>query len=159
VVHGGHAVVAPGAISDLLAHVRSGVPGAGSGTAIVIDPEVAAGNSARDARHARTPGELSAAREFLAEATVKSHVGRVLAKLGLRDRVRVVLYANDHGLLPRGWVVEYLKWAIARPERRTIALRRTAESRQRPMRNSRAHVHPQSLHCRSVARTRGLREF
>ncbi len=35
------------------------VPGAGSGTAIGIGPEVAAGNSTRDARRARTPGELS----------------------------------------------------------------------------------------------------
>ncbi len=108
-VHGGHAVVAPGAITDLLAHV----------------------GGAMDARHGRTPAELSAARdaalpdlsrrereiftavaeglsnaeiaarEFVAEATVKSHVGRILAKLGLRDRVQVVLYAHDHGLLPR----------------------------------------------------------
>ncbi|MEN9621139.1 MAG: hypothetical protein RL499_1332, partial [Actinomycetota bacterium] len=30
-----------------------------------------------------------------------SHVGKILAKLGLRDRVQVVLYAHDHGLLPR----------------------------------------------------------
>jgi len=42
-----------------------------------------------------------AAHEFEAEATVKTHVGKILAKLGLRDRVQVVLYAHDHGLLPR----------------------------------------------------------
>ena len=108
-VHGGHAVVAPSAITDLLAHV----------------------GASPDARRTRTPAELSAARdaalptlskrereiftaiaeglsnaeiaarEFVTEATVKSHVGRILAKLGLRDRVQVVLYAHDHGLLPR----------------------------------------------------------
>jgi DNA-binding NarL/FixJ family response regulator len=108
-VHGGHAVVAPSAITDLLVHV----------------------GASPDARRTRTPAELSAARdaalptlskrereiftaiaeglsnaeiaarEFVSEATVKSHVGRILAKLGLRDRVQVVLYAHDHGLLPR----------------------------------------------------------
>lgn len=43
-------------------------------------------------------GEI-ARRLYLSEATVKTHVGRVLAKLGLRDRVHVVIFAYDHGLV------------------------------------------------------------
>ena len=35
----------------------------------------------------------------LSEATVKTHVGRILAKLELRDRVQIVVFAYDNGLV------------------------------------------------------------
>jgi DNA-binding NarL/FixJ family response regulator len=40
-----------------------------------------------------------AATLHLTEATVKTHVGRILAKLGMRDRVQLVVFAYDIGLV------------------------------------------------------------
>ena len=40
-----------------------------------------------------------AVRLYLSEATIKSHITRILARLGLRDRVQIAVYAYEHGIV------------------------------------------------------------
>ena len=43
-----------------------------------------------------------AARLYLSQATIKSHIARILAKLGLRDRVQIAVYAYENGIVRPG---------------------------------------------------------
>jgi DNA-binding NarL/FixJ family response regulator len=48
-----------------------------------------------------TNGEIAAAL-YVAEATVKTHVGRIFGKLGVRDRPAAIVFAYDHGFVKPG---------------------------------------------------------
>ncbi|NEB07036.1 LuxR C-terminal-related transcriptional regulator, partial [Streptomyces sp. SID13726] len=40
---------------------------------------------------------------YLSESTVKTHVSRVMAKVGARDRAQLVVAAYESGLVRPGW--------------------------------------------------------
>ena len=94
-VHAGSAVIAASATRDLFAHFADSAPRpvpASSGDLTESEREIFA-LAARGLSNAEI-----AAREFLSEATVKTHISRILAKLALRDRVQLVVFAFEHGL-------------------------------------------------------------
>lgn len=98
-VHAGNAVIAPSATVELFRHV-------GTGATSPVPPEFASLTSREHDIFLFAAAGLSnseiAAQEFVSEATVKTHISRVLAKLGLRDRVQLVIYAYEHGLVDPG---------------------------------------------------------
>jgi len=94
-VHAGSAVIAASATRELFGHFAAPtapVPPA-YGELTEREREIFA-LAARGLSNAEI-----AAREFLSEATVKTHISRILTKLGLRDRVQLVVFAFDHGLV------------------------------------------------------------
>ena len=96
-VHAGSAVIAPGATAALFEHLgrdRRPEPPAAFEALTEREREIF-GLAAQGLSNAEI-----AAREHVSEATVKTHISRVLAKLGLRDRVQLVVFAHEHGLAP-----------------------------------------------------------
>ena len=101
-VASGNAVVAPAVTRRLLAAFLPHLPDPGRGPE-ALPPEV----KELTAREREILTEVAAGlsnaeiaeRLVLAEATVKTHVGRMLSKLGLRNRVQAVVYAYEHGLV------------------------------------------------------------
>ena len=100
-VHSGDAVVAPSATRRLLEQVADRLPGSPGGDARLEtlterEREVLLA-VAQGASNAEIGAEL-----YMAEATVKTHVGRLLAKLEKRDRVQLVVFAYESGLVRAG---------------------------------------------------------
>jgi DNA-binding NarL/FixJ family response regulator len=103
-VAGGDAVLAPTATRRLIdqfapllpgpgqQHDRDAVLGKLTDREQAVFAQLAAGRSNREI----------AADLHLSEGTVKIHVGRILAKLGLRDRIQAVVLAYESGLITPG---------------------------------------------------------
>ncbi|MET7765088.1 response regulator transcription factor [Streptomyces sp. NPDC005393] len=104
-VHSGDAVVAPSTTRRLLDRFAPMLPG-GSGGRGGGRPELERLTERERevmllVAQGLSNGEI-AARLVLSEATVKTHVGRILTKLELRDRVQVVVMAYETGLVRAG---------------------------------------------------------
>ncbi|MFD3812055.1 response regulator [Rhodococcus sp. NPDC058639] len=101
-VYRGDAIMAPRATRRLLRHISPMLGASAHPPAAQVD--VPADLTPRELEvlvamaHGLTNGEI-AQRFVLSEATVKTHVGRVLAKTGSRDRVQAVLFAFRSGLV------------------------------------------------------------
>ncbi|MCT9819124.1 response regulator transcription factor [Microbacterium sp. W1N] len=93
-VHSGSSVIAAAATRELFAQFTAPVREAPPSYAALTEREREIfALAARGLSNAEI-----AAREFLSEATVKTHISRVLTKLGLRDRVQLVVFAFEHNL-------------------------------------------------------------
>jgi DNA-binding NarL/FixJ family response regulator len=116
----GDAVLAPSVAARLMSKIRSpggvGEPGAATGTPAATGASASAGNpltpgpeaiSARELEvlelvAAGTTNREAAARLFISEATVKTHLLHIYAKLGVSDRAAAVAEAFNRGLLTPG---------------------------------------------------------
>ncbi|WOP19161.1 response regulator transcription factor [Raineyella sp. LH-20] len=100
-VHSGDAVVAPSATRRLLDRLA---PRLADNVDLRTPDERLAALTAREREVLAVVGRGLTNAEiadelFLSEATVKTHIGHILAKLSLRDRVQMVVLAYDAGLV------------------------------------------------------------
>jgi len=103
-VHGGNAVIAPSTTRRLLDHVAATLPAPPS-AGDAADPLALLTEREREVLREVVRGASNAEigeRLFLSEGTVKTHVGRILNKLDLRDRVQAVVWAYEHHLVRPG---------------------------------------------------------
>ncbi|RKS09526.1 LuxR family two component transcriptional regulator [Nocardiopsis sp. Huas11] len=98
----GAAVIAPGVLRRLLDRYAPLLPAQAPAAPAPPDPLTDREREVlRLVAHGWSNSEI-ADHLVLGETTVKSHLGRVLAKLGLRDRVQAVVYAYETGLVRPG---------------------------------------------------------
>ena len=94
-VHAGNAVLAPADLSTLLeGQFRSQAPTPPTYLSLTDKEREVFAAVAKGMSNTEIAGLV-----FASESTVKTHVGAILRKLGLRDRVQIVVFAHEHGLV------------------------------------------------------------
>jgi len=94
-VHSGNAVLAPDDLSALLeSQFREVAPAPAAYVALTDKEREVFDAVARGLSNTEIAGLV-----FASESTVKTHVGAILRKLSLRDRVQIVVFAHQHGLV------------------------------------------------------------
>jgi DNA-binding NarL/FixJ family response regulator len=106
VVASGDALLAPAVTRRVIERFGTTAPSATESGSIVVPAEVqelterefeVLGLVARGLSNAEIASQL-----YVGEATVKSHVSKVLQKLGVRDRIQAVVYAYENGITVPG---------------------------------------------------------
>ncbi|SDC38779.1 DNA-binding response regulator, NarL/FixJ family, contains REC and HTH domains [Nocardioides lianchengensis] len=93
-VHAGNAVLAPQDLSTLLdGQFQAAAPTPASYLSLTEKEREVFAAVARGLSNTEIAGLV-----FASESTVKTHVGGILRKLALRDRVQIVVFAHQHGL-------------------------------------------------------------
>jgi DNA-binding NarL/FixJ family response regulator len=101
-VSSGDAVVAPSTTRRLIDRFVQHIPDERAQETGALDTLTAReGEVLKLVARGLSNGEI-AAHLYVSEATVKTHVGRILSKLGLRDRVQAVVFAYETGLIRSG---------------------------------------------------------
>ncbi|WP_225992246.1 response regulator transcription factor [Actinomadura montaniterrae] len=101
-VHSGDAVVAPSTTKRLLDRFALHLPDTEEKASGALESLTEReGEVLRLVARGMSNAEI-AGRLFVSEATVKTHMGRILMKLGLRDRVQAVVFAYETGLVKSG---------------------------------------------------------
>jgi DNA-binding NarL/FixJ family response regulator len=94
-VHAGNAVLAPADLSTLLdGQFRNRTAPPPAYLTLTEKEREVFGAVARGLSNTEIAGQV-----FASESTVKTHVGAILRKLALRDRVQIVVFAHEHGLV------------------------------------------------------------
>lgn len=101
-VHRGDAVIAPSSTKRLLDHLVTALPDEQRATPAALDALTDRETEVLTLMARGLSNTEIADTLFVAEATVKTHVGRVLMKLQARDRVQAVVTAYETGLVVPG---------------------------------------------------------